>query len=71
MLKRIFPLSLALFLLVTANLVTRAQGRPDAALDFFDQAQQTARRAASEQTRSWLTVLTADALARVGRAGEA
>src|SRR5437588_12115407 len=26
MLKRIFPLSLALFLLVTANLVTRAQG---------------------------------------------
>ena len=59
------------YLLGYQGLVTRAQGRPDSALDFFDQAQQTARRSTSEQTRSWLTVLTADALARVGRAGEA
>jgi tetratricopeptide (TPR) repeat protein len=59
------------YLLGYQGLVTRAQGRPDSALDFFDQAQQTARRSASEQTRSWLTVLTADALAGVGRAGEA
>ena len=59
------------YLLGYQGLVTRAQGRPDSALDFFDQAQQTARRCTSEQTRSWLTVLTADALARIGRAGEA
>ena len=37
----------------------------------FDQARQTAQQSVSHPTRSWLTVLTADALARVGRSREA
>ncbi len=36
-----------------------------------DDARQTAQRSASDPTRSWLTVLAADALARVGRSREA
>jgi tetratricopeptide (TPR) repeat protein len=59
------------YLLGYQGLVARAQGRPDSALGLFDQAQQPAQRSASDRTRSWLTVLTADALARVGRAREA
>jgi tetratricopeptide (TPR) repeat protein/DNA-binding XRE family transcriptional regulator len=59
------------YLLGYQGLVARAQGRPDSALGLFDQAHQTAQRSASDRTRSWLTVLTADALARVGRAREA
>ena len=59
------------YLLGYQGLVARAQGQPDAALGLFDQAKQTAPRSASDRTRSWLMVLTADALARVGRAREA
>jgi tetratricopeptide (TPR) repeat protein len=59
------------YILGYQGLVARAQGRPDSALGFFDQARQTAQRSASDPTRSWLTVLTADALARVGRSREA
>ncbi|MGH4011220.1 MAG: helix-turn-helix domain-containing protein [Pseudonocardiaceae bacterium] len=59
------------YILGYQGLVARAQGRPDSALGFFDQARQTAQRTVSDPTRSWLTVLTADALARVGRSREA
>jgi tetratricopeptide (TPR) repeat protein len=59
------------YILGYLGLVTRAQGRPDSALGFFDQARQTVQRSVSDSTRSWLTVLTADALARVGRSSEA
>jgi tetratricopeptide (TPR) repeat protein len=59
------------YILGYQGLVARAQGRPDSALGFFDQARQTAQWSASDHTRSWLTVLTADALARVGRSREA
>jgi len=59
------------YILGYQGLVARAQGRPESALEFFDQARQSAQRCVSDSTRSWLTVLTADALARVGRGGEA
>ncbi len=59
------------YLLGYEGLVARAQGRPESALGFFDEARQTAQRSSSDSTRSWLTVLTADALARVGRSREA
>ena len=59
------------YLLGYQGLIARAQGRPDAALGFFDQARQSAQRSVSDPTRSWLTVLAADALARVGRSREA
>jgi transcriptional regulator with XRE-family HTH domain len=59
------------YILGYQGLVARAQGRPEAALGLFDQARQTATRCVSDSTRSWLMVLTADALARVGRGGEA
>lgn len=59
------------YILGYQGLVARAQGRPDAALAFFDQAQLTAQRSVSDPTQAWLTVLTADALARVGRSREA
>ncbi|PZS23737.1 MAG: hypothetical protein DLM61_23605 [Pseudonocardiales bacterium] len=59
------------YILGYQGLVARAQGRPDSALGFFDEARQTVQRSASDPTRSWLTVLTADALARVGRSREA
>ncbi|MGH3985601.1 MAG: helix-turn-helix domain-containing protein [Pseudonocardiaceae bacterium] len=59
------------YILGYQGLVARAQGRPESALGFFDEARQTAQRSASNPTRSWLTVLTADALARVGRSREA
>lgn len=59
------------YILGYQGLVARAQDRPESALAFFDQAQQTAPRSLSAPTRSWLTVLTADALARVGRNDEA
>ncbi|MGH3771567.1 MAG: helix-turn-helix domain-containing protein [Pseudonocardiaceae bacterium] len=51
--------------------VARAQGRPELALGLFDEARQTAGWSVSDPTRSWLTVLAADALARVGRRREA
>ncbi len=59
------------YILGYQGLVARAQGSPDSALEFFDQARQTAQRSASDSTRSWLTVLAADALARVGRSRDA
>jgi tetratricopeptide (TPR) repeat protein len=59
------------YLLGYQGLVARAQGRPEAALGLFDQARQTAERCASDPTRSWLAVLRADALARVGRPRDA
>ena len=59
------------YILGYQGLVARAQGQPESALGFFDKARQTAERSAADPTRSWLTVLTADALARVGRSREA
>lgn len=59
------------YILGYQGLVARAQGQPESALEFFDQARQSAQRSVSNPTRSWLTVLTADALARVGRSREA
>ncbi|MGH4002261.1 MAG: helix-turn-helix domain-containing protein [Pseudonocardiaceae bacterium] len=59
------------YILGYQGLVARAQGRPESALGFFDQARQTAQRSVADSTRSWLTVLAADALARVGRRREA
>lgn len=52
-------------------LIAQAQGRPAAALELVDQARQTVKRAVCDPTRSWLTVLASDALARVGRSREA
>jgi tetratricopeptide (TPR) repeat protein len=59
------------YILGYQGLVARAQGCPEAALGFCDERRQTAQRSASAPTLSWLTVLTADALARVGRSREA
>jgi tetratricopeptide (TPR) repeat protein/DNA-binding XRE family transcriptional regulator len=59
------------YILGYQGLVARAQGRPEAALEFLDEARQSAERSAADPTRSWLTVLAADALARVGRSREA
>ncbi|MGH3766462.1 MAG: hypothetical protein ACRDS0_30255 [Pseudonocardiaceae bacterium] len=59
------------YILGYQGLVARAQGRAESALGFLDQARQTAPRSVADSTRSWLTVLTADALARVGRSCEA
>ncbi|HEX5347922.1 MAG TPA: hypothetical protein VFW64_12620 [Pseudonocardiaceae bacterium] len=59
------------YILGYQGLVARVQGRPESALGLFDQARQTAQRTAADSTRSWLTVLTAGALARVGRSREA
>ncbi len=59
------------YILGYQGLVARAQGRPKSALGLFDQARQSAQRSASDSTRSWLTVLAAGALARVGRSREA
>ncbi len=59
------------YILGYQGLVARAQGRPEAALGFLDEARQSAERSAADPTRSWLTVLAADALARVGRSREA
>ena len=59
------------YILGYQGLVARAQGRPEAALGFLDEARQSAERSAADPTRSWLTVLAADALARVGRSHEA
>jgi tetratricopeptide (TPR) repeat protein len=59
------------YILGYQGLVARAQSQPEVALGFLDEARQTAERSAADPTRSWLTVLTADALARVGRSREA
>jgi tetratricopeptide (TPR) repeat protein len=59
------------YILGYQGLVARAQGQPESALGFLEEARQTAERSAADPTRSWLTVLTADALARVGRSREA
>jgi tetratricopeptide (TPR) repeat protein len=59
------------YILGYQGLVVRAQGQPESALGLFDEARRTAERSASGPTRSWLTVLAADALARVGRSHEA
>lgn len=59
------------YILGYQGLVARAQGRPKSELGLFDQACQIAQRSASASTRSWLTVLAAGALARVGRSREA
>ncbi|MGH3831057.1 MAG: hypothetical protein ACRDRS_11515, partial [Pseudonocardiaceae bacterium] len=59
------------YILGYQGLVARAQGQPESALGLFDQACQTVERSAADSTRSWLTVLAADALARVGRPREA
>jgi tetratricopeptide (TPR) repeat protein/DNA-binding XRE family transcriptional regulator len=59
------------YILGYQGLVAGAQGHPESALGFLDQARQTAQRSITDPTRSWLTVLTADALARVGRSREA
>jgi tetratricopeptide (TPR) repeat protein len=59
------------YILGYQGLVARTQGHLESALGFFDQARQTAQRSVSNPTLSWLTVLTADALARVGRSREA
>ena len=59
------------YLLGYQGLIARAQGRPDSALGFFDQARQSAGGLFLIPTRSWLTVLAADALAQVGRSREA
>ncbi|MGH3853144.1 MAG: helix-turn-helix domain-containing protein [Pseudonocardiaceae bacterium] len=59
------------YLLGYQGLVARTQDQPESALGLFDQACQTAERSAADSTRSWLTVLAADALARVGRPREA
>jgi tetratricopeptide (TPR) repeat protein len=59
------------YILGYQGLVARAQGWPDSALGFLDEARRSAERSAADPTRSWLTVLTADALARVGRSREA
>jgi tetratricopeptide (TPR) repeat protein/DNA-binding XRE family transcriptional regulator len=59
------------YILGYQGLVARAQGRPESALRFFDEARLSAHRSACDSTRSWLTVLTADALARVDRSREA
>ncbi|MGH3437377.1 MAG: helix-turn-helix domain-containing protein [Sciscionella sp.] len=59
------------YILGYQGLVARAQSQPDSALEFMDQARQTAQQSVSDPTQSWLTVLTADALARVGRCHEA
>ncbi len=59
------------YILGYQGLVAQAQGRPESAPEFLDKAQQTAQRSVSDPTRSWLTVLTADALAHVGRSRDA
>lgn len=59
------------YILGYRGLVARAQGRPELALEFFDEARDTAQRSVSDSTRSWLTVMAADALARLGRGSEA
>jgi tetratricopeptide (TPR) repeat protein len=59
------------YILGYQGLVARAQGQSDSALGFFDQARETAQRSVSDSTRSWLTVLAADALARIGHHREA
>ncbi|HEY6423536.1 MAG TPA: helix-turn-helix transcriptional regulator [Pseudonocardiaceae bacterium] len=59
------------YILGYQGVVAQAHGRPDSALGLFDEARQTAERCVSDVTRSWLTVLAADALARVGRSREA
>ncbi|MGH3721182.1 MAG: tetratricopeptide repeat protein [Pseudonocardiaceae bacterium] len=55
------------YILGYQGLVARGQGRPESALGLFDKARQTAGRSVADPTRSWLTVLAADTLARVGR----
>lgn len=59
------------YILGYQGLVARTQGQLDAALGLFEQARQTAQRSVADSTRSWLTVLVADALARVGHHREA
>jgi tetratricopeptide (TPR) repeat protein len=59
------------YILGYQGLVARSRGRSESALGLLDEARETAAHSVSDPTRSWLTVLAADALARVGRGREA
>jgi transcriptional regulator with XRE-family HTH domain len=59
------------YILGYQGLVAQAQNRPASALGLVDEARQTAQGSVADPTRSWLTALAADALARVGRSREA